>query len=115
MDGNIDFAAGKCRFLNARVGTSKSALMHWKPKLFIFLYENMYFWKQKMFSWKHGGAKYWFSCRKIKVFGRGPKTARMDEDGWLEAWERKILISLQENVNFWKQKRVWMWLGNAKY
>ena len=30
-------------------------------------------------------------------------------------WKRKTLIFLQENVHFWKQKRVWMWLGNAKY
>ena len=75
----------------------------------------------------------------MKAFSRGPKTARMDEDGWLEAWERKILIFpgkmqvfvgtsgdkmhwkrkilvfCQENVHFWTQK-MFSWMhGGAKY
>ena len=75
----------------------------------------------------------------MKAFGRGPKAARMDEDGWLEAWERKILILpwkmkvfvgtsgdkmhwkrktlvfLQENAHVWTQK-MFSWMhGGAKY
>ena len=108
---NIDFLAGKCRFLKARVGTSESAPMHWKSQILIFLHENVHFWQQKMVGWKQGNAKYWFSCRKMKVFEgtsgdkqkcvNAMETKNIDfpvwkctflatEDGWLEARERKI-------------------------
>ena len=41
------FSCKKNTFLTAHVAGNKSVQMHWKLEIFIFLYENAYFWKQK--------------------------------------------------------------------
>ena len=76
---NIDFLVGIYIFLQGTSGGQTNSVYTLEAKTLVFLQENVHFWTQKMFSWMHGGAKYSFSCSKMKAFGRGPKAARMDE------------------------------------
>ena len=47
----------KIKVFESTSGDKQSALMHWERKILIFLHKIVHFWKQKIGSRKHGGAK----------------------------------------------------------
>ena len=62
------------RFLKARVGTQKTALMHWQRKILIFLHENA-----NVLETEDGWLEAWE--RKILFFLQGNKGFRRHEWG----------------------------------
>ena len=123
-EGHERSRLGKCTFLTAPVVGDKVCKCIGNEKHWFSCRKMCIFGNRRGSGFVLGTQKYWFSCRKVHIFdgtsGRGQKCANalqtknidfltrkctflQTEEDLDVAWERKILIFLQESAHFWQR------------